>query len=515
MAVVALLLVAVLLDGGILLGLGDNNKDLGKMQALAATVRLERHWTLLPKQSGNDRKRAVAARIRALRLVNYYPADAGWTNMWTHWRPAVLRHDFGIIRKLGGNAVRLIVFPSTFGWPNLSARMAMRFSTAVSIAAAQGLGVQVTLFDWWDAYRDINMSRVWLRSLLHPFKNDAAIRLVELKNEVNPADTAEVSWVRALLPTLRAVLPRTPSTVSVSGPVGPPGFVQLRKELHGIPLDVADIHFYGSAGSAYGWMLAAKRAAGPLPLFVGETGYPVINDGGGAAAAEAQQAHWYSVVFAAARAAGVPDPAPWTLYDFRPDAVPPLARGPDQDSFGLYSSSGRKRWSAWVVEQAFRGRMVNTSNLGFNLAGENNQPMVWLPYLKAQGILAYAPGVGHDKRGSVSLAHTSASPLGAPGYFLVPTSPPVSRSQWTVSAWAKGVDVTGTAQIAMAWFRSNGTYLGESSSRPLPQGSPGWTKLTVRARVPHGATSVSIFLKSYDTVGKVWFDDVGIAVKDN
>ena len=95
---------------------------------------------------------------------------------------------------------------------------------------------------------------------------------MELKNEVDPSDAAEVAWVRALLPTLRSVMPQTPSTVSVSGTEGPVGFTQLRSELDGAPLDVADMHYYGSEGSAYGWMLSAKQAAGSLPLFIGEIG---------------------------------------------------------------------------------------------------------------------------------------------------------------------------------------------------------------------------------------------------
>jgi hypothetical protein len=435
--------------------------------------------------------------------------------MWTNWQPAVLKRDFARIRELGGNAVRIIVFPSVFGWPELSHRMAARFAAALSIAASQGLGVQVTLFDWWNDYRDIAQSQAWLRSLMRPYADDAYIRLVELQNEVNPANGAQVAWLRALLPTLRSVLPRTPSTVSVSGGAGPGGFIRLRKELGRAPLDVADMHFFGPAGQAYAWMMAARQAAGSLPLFVGEIGFPVTaTSGGGVEAADLQQAHWYSVVFAAARAAGVSVPAPWTLYDFKRGAVPAPERSSREQHFGLYTVAGQRRLSAWVVEQAFDERIAGNSNLAFNLAGNNDQPMVWSRYLPAQGTLTYDSSVGHLKRGSVRLTDTRRSPLGAPGYELVPVNAPTFRSLWTLSAWAKGTDVNGTVQIALAWFHSDGTYLGSSNSKPLLYGNPGWKKLTVRERVPLGAASVRVFLKSGNVTGSVWFDDVSISVRD-
>jgi hypothetical protein len=138
--------------------------------------------------------------------------------------------------------------------------------------------------------------------------------------------------------------------------------------------------------------------------------------------------------------------------------------------------------------------------------------MVWSRYLPAQGTLAYDPRVGHLKPGSVRLAGTRISPLGAPGYDLVPANAPTFCSLWVVSAWAKGTEVNGTAQLALAWFRSDGTYLGTSSST-LPHGNPGWQKLTVRDWVPCGATSVRVFLKSYKVTGTTWFDDVSISAR--
>ena len=329
-------------------------------------------FSLLSALSGEQRKREVAARIARLRLMNYYPAAASWTNMWTNWNANVLRHDFSRIHALGANAVRIIVFPDTFGWPAISPLMMARFASTLNIAADSRLAVQVTLFDWWDSYDEISLSQAWLKSFLGPYASDPEIQLVELKNEVDPADSAEVAWVRALLPTLRSIMPRTPSTVSVSGTAGPAGFVQLREEIAGSPLDVADMHFYGEEASAYDWMLAAKRAAGTLPLFIGEFGARNTDaNGTGANAAALQQAHWFRVVFAAAREAGVSVPAPWTLYDFKPGTVPSAEKDPG--AFGLYSDTGRWRPSVAVVKEAFTRR-----------SRVKNVPRIWSRYLSGR-----------------------------------------------------------------------------------------------------------------------------------
>src|SRR5260370_13027682 len=278
--------------------------------------------SLVTANTGPARTQQVAHTIARLRVVNYYPASNGWTKMWTNWQPAVLDRDFARIRALGANAVRVVVFPNTFGWPTVSLTMASRFADMLAIAASKGLGVQVTLFDWWASYNEVAQSRMWLRSLLHTYSSDPEIQFVELKNEVDPSNSSEVEWLRALLPSLRSILPRTPITVSVSGIDDPSRFACLRSELDGAPLDVADIHFYGSEEAAYRWMVAAKRAAGSLPLFIGEIGCPVEGSAGGSEAAELSQAHWYDVVLSAARTANLSSTAPLTLNTFQTSALP-------------------------------------------------------------------------------------------------------------------------------------------------------------------------------------------------
>ncbi len=472
--------------------------------------------SLLSARSGRQRRQEVAARVAGLRLVDYYPAANSWTRMWTNWNAKVLASDFARIYALGGNAVRIIVFPYTFGWPKLSAAMAARFADTLQIAADNRLAVQLTLFDWWGSYDQVARSQAWLRSFLRPYASDPEIQLVELKNEVDPEDPAEVAWVRALLPVLRSALPRTPSTVSVSGTAGPSGFAQLKGELAGSPFDVADIHFYGAEVTAYGWMLAARRAAAPLPLFVGEIGVPSIDaNGAGATAAAYQQAHWFSVVFAAARAAGVAPPAPWTLYDFTPGTVPSAMTDPAQYDYGLYSDTGAWRPSVDVVKAAFAGRGSDTANLDFRLIGQHRLPMVWSAGPSGPSgpsDQAYDQKAKYLGSGVVGLSETGPCDTGTPSLSVVPTNPAIPGQLWTASVWAAGVHVTGLNQVSLSWFNAAGSYVGNTSSKPLRHGNPNWERLTVRVRVPPDVTGVSLDLNACGGTGTVWFAHVQVRV---
>src|SRR4051794_10129400 len=61
--------------------------------------------------------------VPQLKIMNYYPADAGWTLMWSAYSHSRTANDFTAIASLGANTVRVIVQPNTLGYPNVSAAM--------------------------------------------------------------------------------------------------------------------------------------------------------------------------------------------------------------------------------------------------------------------------------------------------------------------------------------------------------------------------------------------------------
>ena len=123
-----------------------------------------------------------------LRVVSYYPADAGWTRMWEPWRPQRIDADLRRLRSLNANVVRVVLPAHFIGYPVPEERYLERLRELVGIAARNGLGVQLTLFDWWGAYEDVEGSKRWARAVLEGYVGDPRIAFVELRNEIDTTD---------------------------------------------------------------------------------------------------------------------------------------------------------------------------------------------------------------------------------------------------------------------------------------------------------------------------------------
>jgi len=295
--------------------------------------------------------------VRDLKEVNYYPATGGWTYMWSHFDPTVIDRDFARIRGLGANTVRIFIQPSVFGFPTIHPVMASRLSEVIGLAAKHSLRVHLTLFDQWSQFTDIGGSKEWVSSLLSRYRDDPRIAVVELQNEVAPQNREAVAWVTTMLPYLSTVMPGTLRTVS-TGSVSPEVFALFTQELKNSPPSFWDYHYYGPPGDAYSLLRRIMALAAPRPLFVGETGYSTDETPGDQAAQEQAQASYYRAIFTAAAALGLAAPAPWTLNNFSPGAIPPspAADDPAQYGYGLFQLNGTPKPAAAVVRRAFTGK---------------------------------------------------------------------------------------------------------------------------------------------------------------
>jgi hypothetical protein len=317
-----------------------------------------------PASHGHARQLAVVPKgpavlertVGDLKEVNYFPAAGGWTYMWSRFDPTAIDRDFARIRALGANTVRIFIQPSVFGFPTVRPVMADRLSEVIGLAARHSLRVHLTLFGLWSQYADIGGSKEWVSSLLSRYRDDPRIAVVELQNEVNPQDPEAVAWVRTMLPYLSTVLPATLRTVSTAS-VPPEVFALFTHKLKSSPPDFWDYHYYGPPGDAYRVLSSIKALAAPRPLFIGETGYSTDGTPGDQAAQEQAQAAYYRAVITAAAALRLPTPAPWTLNDFFPGAIPTPAAGRQaQYGYGLFQLNGTPKPAAAVVRRAFSGK---------------------------------------------------------------------------------------------------------------------------------------------------------------
>ena len=297
------------------------------------------------------------------KVISYYPATGGWTTMWDDWDPARYSTDLGRIAALGATTVRIIVPANQFGFPEPAEPYVSRPSELVGIAASQGLTVQLTLFDWLheNEYADIAGSQEWAHDLLAPYAGDRRIELVEVRNELNPNDPQAVAWARDLIPYVRdTLLGAVPVTISVAGPDPAASVRTLKAALAGAAPDFYTIHYYGGDGDqAYWTLLAAQQAVAPVPLWVGETGYPTSTQASGyyevpwsVQAQEAEQRHFLQTVAYAAQELGMPPPGVWTLSDFDAGTIPAgggVQKEPEYD-FGLFRTNGSAKPAAARIE---------------------------------------------------------------------------------------------------------------------------------------------------------------------
>ena len=447
------------------------------------------------------------AAVKIAKSINYYPASAGWSAMWTGFDAARVDADLAKAAALGADNVRVIVFPQAFGWPAPKLEYTEKLHTFVSIADAHGLTVKITLFDWWSGYDEVTNSINWAKTVIAPYANDPRVISVELKNEFQPGDAAAVGWVKQLIPGIRAAVPTMPLTLSVDGGTGAAGLAMIKSSLVGTPLDYYDFHFYGSSERALAEIRKAQAAVAPDPVVIGETGVS------SAVVSEGEQGAYLARVFRAAAAAGVGSVSPWTLNDFAAGAIPAnsaVSTMPAQYKFGLYRADGSAKFASTVVRTVWTTGTVPNSllNLSFEAAAADSP---WRQANTAAGAAVITTGMARTGSWSARFAGTTRTSAGLPSLVTAPITPVQAGYRWRAEAYARGVNATGTTEIALSWFDVNGKWISQNLSNRLPAGDTTWTKLVVEAAAPAGATSVQLHLKSGDNSGSVWFDDVAIS----
>ena len=453
------------------------------------------------------------AAIGAIKLMNYYPSADAWTYMWTRWDPRTIAHDFGTIAAMGGNTVRLNVFPSAFGFPTPTATMESELESTVDLAAAHDLRVQLALFDWWTDYSDIADSTSWARAVLAPFMSSPDVAFIDLRNEINTADPTAMAWARAELPVVERLAGSVPVTVSI--PSSPTNLRALIADLGASQPDFYDVHYYDPLGGAYAELSVERPIAAPRPLFVGETGYSTTEGPSlSTASAETTQALYLSSVEWAATELHLAPAAPWILEDLVPSGFPPQADSdPLQSGFGLLRSDGSPKPAAGVIADVFATGTVPTLVDPNFISGATNQPVGWLPTNPTQGQLSWDAGVSHAGGGSVELASTGNDRSVVPGFQTTFVPVPVYPGQvFTAWAWAKGAQVTGSNEVDIVWFGENGNYISLSRSPAVLPGTTDWSRLVVSSNAPSGAEYAEVKLSSSDNTGSVWFSNAGAMV---
>jgi hypothetical protein len=459
---------------------------------------------------------AAARDVKLLKVVNYYPRNRPWTAMWTDWHPEVIDQDFRALQAMGANTVRVSLFPGTFGFPAARADFTDRLRQVLDMAGSHGLRVQLTLFDWFGRFDDISGSESWMESVLSPYRMDSRIALVEMANEVDPGNAVFVTWARALLLAVHRVLPAVPVTLSVKDNTAQGDLPRLVQEFKGTSLDLVTVHFYGPAAAVDGFIRRAMAVACPKPIFIGEAGYSLFRNPPEASdVAEYGQAAFFGTVFSAAARYGLALPAPWTMNDFQPRAIPgSFGQQMIEYYFGLLRLDGTARPAVQVVREWFlRGGAAVDRHLSFDAASSDGMPVGWRPVFRQYGDVAFDSSVGRGRPGSVRLAHSKAMSDGAVGVGQLDALPVTAGQLCRAAVWARGYRATGVNVAVLAWYDEDGRFIRDAATARIPTGTSGWAQLQVSAQAPPHSASVEVVLKSIADSGTVWFDDASLSVR--
>ncbi|MFY9577904.1 MAG: hypothetical protein WAQ33_01135 [Gaiellaceae bacterium] len=456
-----------------------------------------------------------------LRVISYFRADAGWTKLWTDWQPDRVDADLARAASLDANTVRAIVQPDTFGFPHLSSKYAAHLAQFVSLAAAHGLHVQLTLFDWWYRWQDVTGSKMWAVQLLAPYRNDPRIAFVELRNEILPVHET-FAWARRMIPFMKSVLGDTPVTLSVSGQDAAARLESLVKGLGSVRPDFWDIHAYPSGGEVmYHLITRAQSVAGATPLWVGETGYPtttVTTGYGGVpltpSAQEAAQAHFFATVSWAAEATGLPPVGVWVLDDMVPSAVPNAVvtdLNPELH-FGLFRLDGSAKPAADLVKTVFSKGAPVSFNEGFEQAVTSETGTAVPAQWSMTGDAAFADDTTVAAEGSASARVVLRSTDATASVSIVPPNGGVEDGTGVaVRALALRAAPGGSVFLVLEWLNASHQVVRRVGSVPLRSAAGEWGQLRVSGRAPHRAAYARIELVVRGTTTPVWFDRVSFS----
>lgn len=287
--------------------------------------------------------------------INYYPALAPWRKFWPNFDPKVVEGDFGLIRDLGANSVRIFLTYDEFIDPDTAPENLESLATLLKIADGKGLTVIPTLFDLKPNFdiatwpNDVH----FLINVLPVLRAADNIAFVDIKNEPdldmpNYAPGLIDAWLQTMIEILRLDLPETPLTVGWSN-------ASAAEKLIGL-VDVVTYHDYADTATAAERLAGLKGHAGDKPVMVTEIGATAWSFLAGFPGSPKLQARKLQDRLAALEgASGV---FIWTLHDFPdPDtsAIGDSAwvRGL-QSGFGLYAINNKPKPAVEQVRQVFR-----------------------------------------------------------------------------------------------------------------------------------------------------------------
>lgn len=292
--------------------------------------------------------------IADIKGVNYYPREQPWNMFGADFDLTAITSDFGKIREMGLNTVRIFIPYEEFGGPDLSKGHLDQLRQVMDAAETKGIKVLLTLFDFYGNYdlNDWTLTFSHARSLVQAIKDHPALLAWDVKNEPdldfeNRGKDRVLAWLRQLSALVNTLDPEHPVTIGWSDP----GVASLLYE----ELDVVSFHYYGDADRFQSAYEELRQSITDKPILLQEYGLSsysgIWNFYSGS---EEAQADHFEAIQEVVSELEIPFLF-WTLYDFPnvPEKVVgrlPWRRMP-QKNYGCFDAEGNPKPVYSVIRQ--------------------------------------------------------------------------------------------------------------------------------------------------------------------
>lgn len=284
--------------------------------------------------------------IAHVKGINYYPQHHPWELFGENFSDSIIHHDFTKIRKMGLNTVRIFVPYSSFGETRVHTEKLAQLLQTLDRAAATGLKVIVTLFDFYGDYglRDWTLTHRHAQQIVTTLKSHEALLAWDIKNEPDldfetRGQTQVLAWLQQLLSEVKSWDSQHPVTIGWSSPEAA---IHLNEKV-----DFVSFHYYREPDRFKQALEELKSRIPDKPVVLQEYGYSSYDGIWNAyLGSEEDQADYFKTMQKILDTEEVPFLL-WTLYDFETVPNEVVGRWPwrkaRQKNFGLLDGDGKQK----------------------------------------------------------------------------------------------------------------------------------------------------------------------------
>ena len=228
----------------------------------------------LVKESNEDvqiESKLAANNSLNIKGINYYPQANPWDMFGELFSNDTISKDFKIIKDAGLNSVRIFVQYEDFGKANANLEKLDKLKQTLDAAENNGIGVVVTLFDFYGDYSVLNwtLNQRHAETIVSHLKDHNALLAWDIKNEPNldfdsRGKELVVSWLSYMIDLVKSIDNIHPVTIGWSNTQS----ATILKD----KVDLVSFHYYEDLNKLDDTIKSLKTEIPNKPLVIQEFG---------------------------------------------------------------------------------------------------------------------------------------------------------------------------------------------------------------------------------------------------